>query len=348
MMSLSSSSSDDDYDADQSRRSSVFQTLFPPAMMERGVSEKFISSFSARDLVSGERRGGGRDRDRGRDPDPDDPNDDLPPRWNPASLVAAARSRQSNGRLDAQGFYAHARGRAGAAYGKVQALAGAGPRPPRDDVPSDVNLHSTGKAPRRQRKPALTKHESIVWGDESLASVSSAEVDAEDSAGDEEDKGQGVGGSVATAEGDAGGAEHAEADDLSSSSSDVAAAYADGAQLAEASDTYLENSHRVERRMWRRERRRLGIVLAAALAFLFLCTGLFASRRRAAGRGATPPPGRSSTRRRGRGSTTTAGERRRRAPCRQPPSRCPPGSTTPPVQATPEFPSCPSTTCGTL
>lgn len=226
-------------------------------MMEGGIREKFTSSFGAKDLAAGENAGGS-----GGDRDSDDPNNDLPSRWNPASLVAAARARQPDGKLDSQGFYRHAKGRADAAYSKVQTLVSRGKES--QAMPIDYNLHSIGKQPGRKYVPTLKKHESIVWGDESVVSTSPVENHVR--VGSEEEREYGS---------------HVEMREDDSSHS----------ELDEANHTYLANSTRVEKRMWRKERRRLVTLLCVLLAFLGLCVGLRtrALRRNARG-GATTPP----------------------------------------------------------
>lgn len=104
------SSGDDEEDVEVTRRSSVFQTLFPSSMMvSHGANKGFRrTSITEEDLAK-----------IGYDVDP---NEDLPTRWDPASLVTAAQSKISHGKIDKNGFYNNVKGRAGTAYGKVQTL----------------------------------------------------------------------------------------------------------------------------------------------------------------------------------------------------------------------------------
>jgi len=243
-------SEDDEEDVDRTRRSAVFQSLFPPSMMKRGsIRKTFTSTFSEKDLVTGGNNGVGNESDI-------DPNDDLPTRWNPASLVTAAQSKLPHGKIDRQGFYKNMKGHTDTAYGKVQTLV----KGKQDEIPNDFNLQSIGKPLKKKKYEPLHRDDSIVWGDESI--ISSSMPDRE----------------VGSVEADRESVGIEMVDDSSYS------------ELNEASKNYLMNGRNVEKRMWRRDRRRLGIILSVAIIFFSICLGLYLSGHRNANQSSSPPP----------------------------------------------------------
>lgn len=194
-----------------------------------------------------------------------DPNDDLPGRWNPASLVAAARSQQHGGKTDERGFYKAVVGRAGAAYGRVR---GGKERERPDEMPADFNLQSIRRPKRRSHK---SKRKDIFWGSESI--VTSAEAYGHEFPGGAGENG-GVDDGV-----DADADEDEDESDYNFS------------PVEEAGNHYWTNQQLVEKRRRRRERRRLGVVLLAAVAFFGACLGLLRARLRdGGGTERSPPP----------------------------------------------------------
>mmetsp|Transcript_6735 Transcript_6735/g.15325 ORF Transcript_6735/g.15325 Transcript_6735/m.15325 type:complete len:868 (-) Transcript_6735:193-2796(-) len=240
--------------ADGARRSAFFQSLFPPSMMEShgGIKKPFTSSINEDDLAAIGYNDVYNEKDF-------DPNDDVPASgrssvWNPAALVTAAQSKLSDGRIDKDGFYRNMKGRADSAYGQVQTLV----KGKQGEIPNDFNLQSIGKS-RKKRYEPLQRCDSIVWGDESVLTKDESETDRE-VGGKEADQGIEM------------------VDDCSFS------------ELNEASKNYLVNERLVERLMWQRDRRRLGIVLIAVIVFFSICIGVYVSGNSDANKSSPPPP----------------------------------------------------------
>jgi len=151
---------EDDVDVDGRRRSSVFQTVFQPSLLQahsKGKKTSFTSEAEIRSALEISKRNDNNFTD---EENALDPNDEIPPpatgpmSWSPAALVNASRSKQSGGKTDHQGYYAQVGGsssttRKPAGFGSwVQNL-----MQPRGDkeLPKDYNLNS------RRRKEANTK-----------------------------------------------------------------------------------------------------------------------------------------------------------------------------------------------
>lgn len=241
---LNNKSEDEQEDVDGARRSAVFRSLFPVSMMERGsLRTKYTSSFSEKDLAAGV---SGDDNDSDDENDVD-PNDDLPTtrrrsgQWNPAALVTAAQSKMSDGRIDKRGFYRSMMGRADSAYETVQIIV----TKKDGDIPNDFNLQSIGKSRKKYEK--LQKCDSIVWGDESVLSASTA--------GGKKDE-----------------EEEEEAPENEETEMVDDCVYS---ELNEASENYLVNEQLVKRLMWQRDRRRLSIICSGALIFFGICLGFY-------------------------------------------------------------------------
>jgi hypothetical protein len=248
---------DEQEDADASRRSAVFKSFIPPSMMisHGGARKSFTSSITKDDLAA--IGYGDVTRETGLDP-----NDDLPTfasgksnLWNPASLVNAAKSKLSDGKIDKHGFYKNMKGHADSAYGKVETLL----KGKQDQINNDFNLHTIGKS----RYSHLQKCDSIVWADDGMT-------------------GRETGDAVADHEGGGVGADH-EADWI-----ELADARADShcdditmeddcsfAQLNETNATYLMNEKLIKKLMWQRDRRRLGLCSIAAVAIFCIWLSLF-------------------------------------------------------------------------
>ncbi|KAL7546889.1 hypothetical protein ACHAWF_010218 [Thalassiosira exigua] len=237
-----SNKSGDEDDEDGRRRSAVFTSLFPASMVERGSTwTKVKSTFSEKDLIGGK----GSDSDDG-----EDPNDDLPTSgrsdlWNPAALVTAAKSKAPNGKIDQNGFYRSVKGRADTAYEKVHNLVAK-----KDSIPDNFNLKSIGKSDKKT-KPALQRHASIVWGDESERDGSVLNgLNPKDG--------------TTTADTESGGVEMVGECSYS--------------ELDEAGENYLASQKAVEKLMRRKKMRQIGILLLAIIAFFSVCFGFYFSR----------------------------------------------------------------------
>mmetsp|Transcript_20496 Transcript_20496/g.38674 ORF Transcript_20496/g.38674 Transcript_20496/m.38674 type:complete len:931 (-) Transcript_20496:1534-4326(-) len=117
---------DDDEEEIDVRRGSLFgiRNPFTPTSLERDLSSRGGSSYRNDEMDI-------------------DPNDDLPSRWNPASLVTAAQSKAPNGKTDKQGFYRNWMGR--------DSASGRG----NDDeqMPENFNLQSIGKPKQKPTRP---------------------------------------------------------------------------------------------------------------------------------------------------------------------------------------------------
>ncbi|KAL3811569.1 hypothetical protein ACHAXA_006854 [Cyclostephanos tholiformis] len=239
---------------DSARRSAVFKTFIPPSTMmsHSGARKTFTSSMTKDDLAT---IGYG---DHVAEEVDIDPNDDLPTFtsgksdvWNPASLVTAAKSKLSDGRIDKHGFYTNMKSHADSAYGKVHDLV----KGKSDRIDGDFNLHSIGKS-KKKSYALLRKQDTIVWGDESV-------TDRE--------------GGVATADHEGGGkGTHHEAgwielvDTKPDGGSDGITMVDDCSfsDLNEAHANYLMNEKLTKKLMWQRDKRRLGYCsIAAAVLF---------------------------------------------------------------------------------
>lgn len=244
-------------DADASRRSAVFKSFIPPSMMiSHGGARKSFSSAITKDDLAAIRYG-----DVTRETDLD-PNDDLPAftsgksdLWNPASLVNAAKSRLSDGRIDKHGFYKNVKGHADSAYGKVQTVL----KGKQDQIDNDFNLQTIGKS----RYSHLQRCDTIDWADDSV-------IDRETGDAGAGHEGGGVG-----ADREADWIELADA---------RADRHSDGipmvddcsfADLNETNVAYLMNEKLIKKLMWQRDRRRLGICSIAAVAIFCIWLGLY-------------------------------------------------------------------------
>lgn len=247
---------DGDVDVEGGRRSAVFQSLFPPSMMvsHKGINKKpFETSISRDDLAKIGYKddeepsliGYSHSDEKVEGGNDIDPNDDLPPsgasRWNPAALVTAAQSKLSHGKIDQQGFYTNVKGRAGSAKERVQSLVRKG----QDKMPNDFNLQSIGKSRKKKKKKyaSLNRCDSIDWGDEGSALSQYVSDDG------------------VQASKENGGIEM----------------HNYSYEVNEANQNYIMSEGRVRRLMWQRDKRRIGILLIAAVLFFSVCLGLYLS-----------------------------------------------------------------------
>ena len=196
-----------------------------------------------------------------------DPNDDLPTApgnrlmWNPAALVTAAQSKLSDSKIDKNGFYNNMKDRADSIR---QTLVNGR----QEEIPTDYNLHNIGKSEnnrkskkkqhkKKKKYASLQGMDSVDWGDDSgiftmFKDDSGTDRKAErkkpyrDNIDEEDD-----------------GVEMIREDDCSYSG------------LNEANANYLVNEKLVQKLMWQRDRRRLGILLAVVIVFLSICTAIY-------------------------------------------------------------------------
>lgn len=192
----------------------------------------------------------------------DAPNDDLPSRWNPASLVTAAQSQQ-HGKTDERRLYKNKMRRASSAYGNAQKKV----KGKQDEMPHNFNLQSIRKPRRRSQK---SKRKDIFWGSESI--VTSVEADHESPGSTQQNRGS-----------DSGFGMDDDEDDYNFF------------PVNDASNHYLMNQQLVEKRRRKRDRQRLGIILFVAVMIFSVCLGLFLSRRRNDGNERSPRPPPTST-----------------------------------------------------
>lgn len=249
-------SDDEEEDASGVRRSAVFNSFFPQSMLAsgRGIKKPFTSTINEADLAAiGYADASPNENDF-------DPNDDLPTTsgrasmWSPASLVNAAQSKLSDAKTDRNGFYDNMKS-------KVQTMAKGKP----DEMPNDFNLHNIAKSRKKKKYVPLQRHDSVVWGDESsVLSTSGADHEVGRGREEEADDDQGI----------------EMVDDYS---------YSDSC-LHEANTNYLINEKRVEKMMWRKDKRRLGFILVAAIIFFSVCLSLYISGKDDANKSSSPPP----------------------------------------------------------
>ncbi|KAL7447412.1 hypothetical protein ACHAXM_010622 [Skeletonema potamos] len=268
----------EDVDIDGRRRISVFQTVFQPTLVQAHSSgrKSFTSEAEIRSALEISKRRGNHFADEENAPDP---NDEVPPpptgpiSWSPAALVNASRSKQSGAKIDQQGFYAPVGGststkRKPAGFGSwVQNLMQS-----RSDkeLPKDYNLNSIGRSDsvaiesqslsssrassastskpekkKRSKYKTLSRHDSIDWGDESAL-------------GDHEEE------SVVSRE----------------QKSEIEMKVADScsfSEINESNENWNANTDYVEKLVWYRDRRRLGIVVTLVVLFLAGCSALYFS-----------------------------------------------------------------------
>ena len=241
---------DDSYEhiADANRRSAIFNSFIPPSMMQShgGMRKSFTTTTStiSKDYY-------GDDNDGETAYDITDPNDDLPTsRWNPASLVIAAQSRLSDGKIDTNGFYNNIikERTTDLSVGKiVQTLVNGGVRRKDDQrkIDNDFNLHTIGTTisqTKKERSHAkLAKMESVIWADEeSVLTNLNNDGNTIKVVDDEKD--------------------------------DIIHL----AELNESHEEYRRNENHVMRLIWQRDRRRLGLIICAvSVVFLGVCLGLY-------------------------------------------------------------------------
>jgi len=279
--SKSKSFSDDEpEDVEGRRRSAVFQSFLPNSMIERGRKEKFKSTFSAKDLIGG--KGGSKNNSDNNNNEDDmmDPNDDLPTRWNPASLVTAAQSKLPGGKTDSRGYYKNDRRALDSAYDRVSnrvtAMLSPQNSPNKEQqMSSDFNLQSIGKSlsdstGKKQQSSSshrkkLKKHDSIVWGDESVLSLPGGSVISLPTL----KKKKKVPSSQEQAELESFGIEgRAEDPDPTFD------------ELQEANRNYLLRQQELEGRMWKRDRRKLLLCMFVMVILFSVCLGLFLGRKK--------------------------------------------------------------------
>jgi len=268
----------EDVDMDGRRRSSVFQTVFQPAHFHAHSNARRGSVSSEAEIRSA------LEKPKHTDSFADeenvlDPNDEAPGpiSWSPAALVNASRSKQSGGKTNQQGFYAQVGGSSSTTRkttglgGWVQNLM----QPKRSDkeLPKDYNLNSIGrsdsmmtvsassphsressastskpKKKKRSKYGKLARHESIDWGDESAL-------------GDHDE-------------------EEEESVVSRQESSEIEMKVVDSCSFSdinEANENWNANTDYVEKLVWYRDRRRLGIIGTLVVVFLAGCSALYFS-----------------------------------------------------------------------
>jgi len=280
---------EEDVDVDGRRRSSVFQTVFQPSLLQahsKGRRASFTSEAEIRSALEISKRN---DNNFADEENALDPNDEIPPpatgpmSWSPAALVNASRSKQSGGKTDHQGYYAQVGGssstaRKPAGFGSwVQNL-----MQPRGDkeLPKDYNLNSIGrsssvtiqspslpssrsssastskpeKKKKRSKYKTLTRCDSIDWGDESAL----GDHEEESALGDHEEE-SGV---------------------CRGENSDIEMKVVDScsySEINESNENWNANTDNVQKLVWYRDRRRLGIIVTLVVLFLAGCSALYFS-----------------------------------------------------------------------
>ena len=260
---------DEDVDMDGRRRSSVFQTVFQPSLFEAQTNASRATISSEAELRSQIERA----KSFAHEENVLDPNDETPPplSWSPAALVNASRSKKSGGKTNQQGFYAQVTGssptrRKPTGFGGwVQNLM----QPHSDkELPKDYNLNNIGRSnsammesPSREssastskskKKKAKSKYktlsrcDSIDWGDESAL-------------GDYEEE-ESVVSRQASSE-----IELKVVDDCSFS------------DINEYNKNWNANADYVDKLVWYKDRRILGIIVTVVVAFLVGCSVLYFS-----------------------------------------------------------------------
>ncbi len=176
-----------------------------------------------------------------------DPNNDLPTftatkfsQWNPAALVTAAHA---NDKIDRHGFYKNMKKHADVAYSRVESLKNGRQRV----INNEYNLKNIGKTHGMTYQPA-PRSRNIVWGDESVLTKD----DSVEYRKDEAEK------SIRRPE---------EGEEECNTS-----------ELNQSMEHYMENERRVQILMWKKKRRRIGVVLLALITLFGTCLGVYISR----------------------------------------------------------------------
>ena len=260
----------EDVDMDGLRRSSVFQTMFQPSLLETQSNARKPNFSSEAELRAQLER----PKQNGTFADEEnvlDPNDETPPpmSWSPAALVTKARSKQSGGKTNQQGFYTQVgtsspTKKSSGLGGWVQNL-----MQPRSDkeLPKDYNLHNIGrsnsemtespsressastvksKKKKKSKYKTLSRCDSIDWGDESAL----GDYEEEESVVSRQESSE---------------IELKVVDDCSFSN------------INETNENWNANADYVEKLVWYRNRRILGVIVTIVVAFLVGCSVLYFS-----------------------------------------------------------------------
>ena len=282
--SKSSSPKHDDDDVSGIRRSAVFKQLYPPGMMEHHIrGERHRPSFSKKDLDMQIGKNKGNQQQYEEDDYNFDPNEDLPTTtgtttpslWNPAALVTAAQSKLSDSKIDKHGFYDNMKS-------TVQSMVQPKNKP--DEMPNNFNLQSIANQPpikeKKQKKSkykTLTRCDSIDWGDGSVMSGVLSQSNADREAGNDTSSYNGKHPYHEPYHDNPNeGVEMTNTRVIDDCSYD---------ELDEATKQYLVNQGLVQKMMWHRDRRRLGIVLCIAIIFFSICLGFYLAEPKIGGDG---------------------------------------------------------------